>query len=147
MAGAGITILAGRCVRTTPTSAAPLADTVVVTRTDTLLIHRPTPVSTSTSGTEREITARLSNLPDSFVTVSAPVERHVYADSSYRAVVSGIQASLDTIEIYRRELTTTITRSPKEHRWVVGPSVGVGWNGKSVTPYVGITLTYRFISF
>lgn len=80
------------------------------------------------------------------VNVSLPREQKVYADSNYRAVVSGIGVSLDTIDIFQKTVTVTTSRT-RMPRWVIGPSVGIVWTGKEFSPAVGISLTYRFAAF
>ncbi len=42
--------------------------------------------------------------------VYLPREYMVYKDTSYRAVVSGVQPRLDSIEVYRTTITNTITK-------------------------------------
>lgn len=67
-------------------------------------------------------------MPDS-VTVSVPIETHVFTDdSTYRAVISGFHTSLDTMDVYtrtvERERTVTVRVPSKPRRW--GLSVGAG---------------------
>ncbi|MBQ0154754.1 MAG: hypothetical protein KBS70_08255 [Bacteroidales bacterium] len=59
--------------------------------------------------------------------VALPIERKVYEDSTYRAIVSGYHASLDEIQVYQR--TQTIyerVERTKKQRWTLGVSAGVG---------------------
>lgn len=81
-------------------------------------------------------------------TVELPeVQRH-YRDSTYEAWVSGpVDPRLDSVRIFAR---TTIVRErvwkpPK--RWHIGVTAGYGWNGKSLTPFVGVGVSYSIISF
>lgn len=90
----------------------------------------------------------LSHNVDS-IDVVIPIERKVYQDSNYRAVVSGYDVSLDTIEVYaRHEITTirhTVTTSPK--RWGIGLAAGYGVTPKGLQPFVGVSVTYTIFRF
>lgn len=71
--------------------------------------------------------------------IEIPVERKEYVTDDYRAVIEGWRPSLVSIEIYPK--TTTITRTiAKKQRFnvVVGP--GIGFDGKSIKPYIGVTV-------
>ena len=86
------------------------------------------------------------------VTVAVPIETRVFSDdSTYRAVISGFHASLDTIDIYNRtvERTVTVTSIVKQpRRW--GLSVGVGAvatpTGR-IEPGIFAGVSYQFVSF
>lgn len=122
---------------------------------DTLFIYRPVPVYVSKLHTD---TVRLALVDSSHTTltrdsatVAVPITRKVYQDSTYRAVISGHNASLDSIWIYNtiKEINTVRTiKSPPEH-WGFGVCAGLS---ALVTPRgdvkggLGITagLTYTF---
>lgn len=88
-------------------------------------------------------TLRASALKDS-ATVLLPMERKVYADSAYRAVVSGIGVRLDSMTVYPRTITVTHTLPSKTpRRWGVGVQAGVGLTPKGVQPYAGLGAYYR----
>lgn len=103
--------------------------------------------SDSTSGCDG---SRPCNEGDSVI-VSVPIETRVFSDdSTYRAVVSGFRASLDTIDIYNRTIERTVTVAPtkRPRRW--GLSVGVGAvatpSGR-IEPGVFAGVSYQFVSF
>lgn len=80
------------------------------------------------------------------------MERKTYTDSAtYRAVISGAWAELDTIEVWprreiiTREITKEVWREPK--RWSVGMGVGYGWNGRSFGPWAGVSVSYKLWEF
>ncbi len=80
--------------------------------------------------------------------VIIPVERKVYQDSNFRAVVSGYDVSLDTIEVYSRHEITTIRHTvttPK--RWGIGLVAGYGYTPHGFQPFAGIAITYNLILF
>lgn len=143
-------------------------DTVTVTVTDTVrhacpVVVRDTliryvratlPVSRVNDGTEMQhkdslVSANRGNLntPDS-IEVSVPITQRVYRDSDYTAWVSGYDPRLDSIDVYRRQRTVTITeRVTSTRRWSAGITAGYGYGltHRRMEPFVGIGLTYRLI--
>lgn len=72
-----------------------------------------------------------------------PREYRVYKDSMYRAVVSGYEPRLDTIEIYNK----TVTHIKEKPKLSFGLQAGYGLtynNGLALSPYVGLGITYKF---
>lgn len=112
------------------------ADTA--TRTDTVFIDRPVPVSSIPAGVEllpvgtlAQMQARVDSLlavrPDTaFVEVPVPIEVRQYADSTYRAQVSGWHPSLDWIEVRKTTQTITSTIVKEAPRWSLGVTAGPG---------------------
>lgn len=77
-------------------------------------------------------------------TVLLPMERRVYGDSTFRAVVSGVRVSLDSMTVYPRTIFVTRTLPPKvPRRWGLGVQAGVGMTPKGVLPYAGLGVYYR----
>ena len=87
------------------------------------------------------------SVPGDTVRVEVPIERRVYADSDYYAVVSGFEASLDTISVFPRTVVRTVEVRPKPRRWSVSVGVGAGLTPKGVQPVVGVTLGYNILQF
>ena len=81
--------------------------------------------------------------------VELPVEQKVYKDSDYVAWVSGVMPQLDSLNIFRRTetvtITETITRREKAPRWSVGLQGGYGYGIKSkeLEPFLGVGVTYK----
>ncbi len=74
-------------------------------------------------------------------TVLIPITRRTYTDTTtYRAVVEGYDPRLVTLDIYPRP-------APPAKRFHLGPSVGLGWDGHGIKPFIGLTLTYSLWSF
>ena len=127
------------------------ADTVTVIRHDTIKIDNPVPVVKYMKEKEYiKITDSL--LVHDTVThfVELPREYLVYKDTSYRAVVSGVQPRLDSIEIYQTSTTSTITKFvevKKKTRWGIGVQAGYGWNGNKCAPYLGAGVQYNIVSW
>jgi hypothetical protein len=148
--------------------------TVTVIR-DTVTVDAPVPVSVAETGQirtklpvvaksagEPERTAEtgetdesppIDNLPavaDS-AEVIIPISTKVYEDSLYRAVVSGYNASLDSIRIYRNTVYVDhfreVTKKVNPGRWSFGVQVGYGMDFKGLHPYFGIGIGYRLFEF
>ena len=99
-----------------------IVDSVLVPVTDTLCIHDTT-------------------------FISLPRIQREYADTTYRAWVSGYEPALDSIDVYAKTeyIPTTIREKPK--RWHIGITGGYGIGKDGLTPYAGIGLTYSIVSF
>ena len=88
------------------------------------------------------------------VYITLPREEKVYADSTYRAVVSGYAPSLDSISVYP---TTAIVHVPVTKyvakRWGIGVQVGAGVQYGAIRkqvdvgPYIGVGISYNILSF
>ena len=114
----------------------PIADRSRYADPDGTLVaaDRPQPAAT--------INAALTESGDS-AEVIIPITQRVYEDSTrYRAVVEGYDPRLISLEIYPQP-----TKPPEVKRWHIGPSVGLGWNGRSLAPFAGVTVTYSLWSF
>lgn len=134
-------------------------DCMVSVSADTLWVHdtifrdRPVPVEI------RRIDTLLVEVSDTVMLhdtayVMLPTERRVYCDSTFRAVISGYRPVLDTIAVYpvSRHITTVKTvEVPCRKRWGIGVQAGYGMyldSGRpGFAPYVGIGVSYNFLSF
>ena len=120
-------------------------------RVDTLLVFdtitRVKPVYIASAP---EIRTDTLNLHDT-IAVPVPIERRVYADSNYRAVVSGWHPSLDSISVYPATKNITIERERVEKersRWGLGIQAGAGLSANGVAgPYVGVGVQYNLFSW
>lgn len=99
------------------------ADTA--TRTDTVFIDRPVEVVRWRDQVEYLAVTDTIRVADS-VFVAVPIEVRQYADSTYRAQVSGWHPSLDWIEVYARTQTITSTIVKEAPRWSLGVTAGPG---------------------
>ena len=118
-------------------------------RVDTLYVRdtitRVKPVYIASTPEIRIDTLRLHDT----IAVPVPIERRVYADSNYRAVVSGWHPLLDSISVYPATKIVTRWRVEKERsRWGLGIQAGAGLsaNGAAV-PYVGVGVQYNLFSW
>lgn len=137
------------------------ADSVVVTRTDTLRIVQPVTVheevvryvtvtvpdssNVGKIGKDSIAAPTADHFIDAAQTVVLPITQKMYRDSSYTAWVSGYAAALDSIEVYPRTLIVRQTAPPaaKPRRWSMGVQAGYGLTPKGLQPYVGVGVSIR----
>lgn len=135
-------------------------DTVVVTVWDTVRVTNPEEVRSEELGVrnyrvkraERAETSKSTetttdeadkaNKADS-ADVELPITQKVYEDSTYRAWVSGYDARLDSIMVYRPIHYVTVVKEPAS-RFSWGLQMGVGMTPKGLQPYIGIGGQLRF---
>ena len=81
------------------------------------------------------------------VEVALPITQKTYADSTYKAWVSGYEPCLDSIEVYPETTTITIERTlvQKPKRWSIGVTGGYGYGLLHGRPdvFVGVGVSYR----
>ena len=128
--------------------------TIVTVKHDTVLVTKPVAIS-HTIDTINKVTIVYREKKDTLKTcdtiekiIYLPRERLVYQDSTYRAVVSGVQPSLDSITIYKSTVYKTITNTViKRNKFGLGVQAGYGVTGSKLEPYIGIGITYNFITW
>lgn len=84
------------------------------------------------------------------VYVEIPIEGKIYTDTvyidknSYKVDVglTGYEASLDSITF-----TPLIVAQKRKSGFSIGPTVGVGWGGDGVKPYIGVGVTWRLFEW
>lgn len=141
--------LTGRSVGRHENDPKPLPDPQVI-HEDVTIEVRPQLIA---SGTLREtVTVHVHDtIHDLDLDAVLPREYRVYADTSYRAVVSGIDPRLDSLSI--REVHETIlqpyevTRWKERSRWGLSVHGGYGICAGGLTPYIGVGVSYRLLDF
>lgn len=119
------------------------SDTITVYKVDTITIDRPVP---QYKYINKVVTDTLYSVDSIKVQVSVPISTTVYNDSNYKAVISGYKTSLDTMQVYPKHTTTTITNTiVKQKKWNIGVQAGVGWGIYNNKPdfFVGAGISYR----
>lgn len=81
------------------------------------------------------------------VAVSIPIVQKHYSNTGFEAWVSGWNVNIDSLNIRRRTDVINIARSSSHSSWGLGVSVGVGWTGRGVSPYVGVGIVWTPIWF
>lgn len=77
-------------------------------------------------------------------------EQAYYEDSLYRAWVSGYRPKLDSLQIFSRTITKTVTNdiyhtiNPKKKRWGMGVQAGYGY---PYGGYIGFGVSYNIFQW
>lgn len=79
------------------------------------------------------------------VTLQLPITQNVYEGKDYKAYVSGVYPSLDSLFVYPRREIVTIKKPPK--RWHIGPAVGFGYTPHGFEPFIGVCINYSLYDF
>lgn len=129
-------------------------DTTRVTVVDTVLYVKPL---ARDSVVVRYVTKKLPIAHDTVhpicidsAGVNIPLTQKQYCDSTYTAWVSGYEASLDSIRVYKKREVVTVNKIIKEppNRFVISLNIGYGltpYNG--LQPYIGVGVGYKLFSF
>lgn len=126
-------------------------ETVIKTRVDTLVVrdtiraYKPVPFNVYVVDT-LYVPVPVPGGRDT-VWAELPREAKEYRDpdTTYWAVVSGVEPRLDTIEIYRKTIFVDKVQSVyvEPSPWSIGIQAGYGANRDGLAPYVGIGIQYR----
>lgn len=121
-----------------------IKDTISITKIDTITIIKPQPI---VEYRDRIIKDTLYSMDSILVPVDVPIETKVYADSNYRAVISGYRPQLDTISIFNKNQIQYINKiTYKTKRINFSPSIGFGYGmfNRKFDMYVGFSIGYNF---
>lgn len=82
---------------------------------------------------------------------SLPRERKTYAeDSLYVCEISGVQPELESITVFPKTTTITVTNTVKEYtnpRFSLGVQAGYGVSKEGLSPYIGVGISYNIVNF
>lgn len=86
------------------------------------------------------------------IPVQVPIVQKEYKTEDYHAWVSGpIAPQLDSVNIFRKThyetIYQTITVPQKTKRWGLGVQAGIGVTPNKIEPYIGIGISYNFLSW
>lgn len=119
-------------------------DTVRVARVDTVRVLQPQYV------TEMVVETDTVYVRDTVV-VAVPVVQRYYRGDAYEAWISGYRPKLDSLNVFGRTEAVTIVRTEKVRekagKWAIGVQCGYGWNGRELSPYLGVGIQYNLWRF
>lgn len=81
------------------------------------------------------------------VEISLPAEQRVYKEKEYMVYVSGVGVRMDSIMVYPRKETVTLTVTKPQKRWHIGIVGGAGSGRNGLSPYIGVGIMYSLFSF
>ena len=151
IAGIVICLLNGwvSCHRTTDKEVITITDTLVLT--DTIVKMQPKPYKVTIIDTiylpQQPQKPQKPQQPQQDTLIRQEV---IYKDSTYTAVVGGIEPYLKSIEIYPKTIyvnNNTTTTIKVRSRFGLGVQAGYGLSRNGLQPYVGIGVQYNLIQW
>ena len=77
------------------------------------------------------------------VAVEIPITQKRYDGDDYRAWVSGYEARLDSLHVFRRTEVVTVKERAKRFGVGVQAGVGFGFISRRIEPYIGVGVNYK----
>ena len=151
IAGMVICLLNGwvSCHRTTDKEVITITDTLVLT--DTIIKFQPKPYKVTIIDTiylpQQPQQPQKPQQPQYDTLIRQEV---IYKDSTYMAVVGGIEPYLKSIEIYPKTIyvnNNTTTTIKVRSRFGLGVQAGYGYGRNGLQPYVGVGVQYNLIQW
>ena len=154
IAGIVICLLDGwaSCHRTTNKEVITITDTLVLT--DTIIKFQPKPYKVTIIDTiylpqqpQQPQKPQKPQQPQQDTLIRQEV---IYKDSTYTAVVGGIEPYLKSIEIYPKTIyvnNNTTTTIKVRSRFGLGVQIGYGYGRNGLQPYVGVGVQYNLIQW
>ena len=148
IAGIVICLLNGwvSCHRTTDKEVITITDTLVLT--DTIIKFQPKPYKVTIIDTIYLPQQPQQPQKPQYDTLIR--QEVIYKDSTYTAVVGGIEPYLKSIEIYPKTIyvnNNTTTTIKVRSRFGLGVQVGYGLSRNGLQPYVGVGVQYNLIQW
>ena len=131
------------CHRTTDKEVITITDTLVLT--DTIIKFQPKPYKVTIIDT-----IYLPQQPQQPQIDTLIRQEVIYKDSTYMAVVGGIEPYLKSIEIYPKTIyvnNNTTTTIKVRSRFGLGVQAGYGYGRNGLQPYVGVGVQYNLIQW
>ena len=148
IAGMVICLLNGwaSCHRTTDKEVITITDTLVLT--DTIIKFKPKPYKVTIIDTI--YLPQQPQQPQQPQIDTLIRQEVIYKDSTYMAVVGGIEPYLKSIEIYPKTIyvnNNTTTTIKVRSRFGLGVQAGYGYGRNGLQPYVGVGVQYNLIQW
>ena len=148
IAGIVICLLNGwaSCHRTTDKEVITITDTLVLT--DTIIKFQPKPYKVTIIDTIYLPQQPQKPQKPQYDTLIR--QEVIYKDSTYMAVVGGIEPYLKSIEIYPKTIyvnNNTTTTIKVRSRFGLGVQAGYGYGRNGLQPYVGVGVQYNFFQW
>lgn len=134
------------CHRTTDKEVITITDTLVLT--DTIIKFQPKPYKVTIIDTI--YLPQKPQKPQKPQMDTLIRQEVIYKDSTYMAVVGGIEPYLKSIEIYPKTIyvnNNTTTTIKVRSRFGLGVQAGYGYGRNGLQPYVGIGVQYTLIQW
>ena len=140
------------CHRTTDKEVITITDTLVLT--DTIIKMQPKPYKVTIIDTiylpQQPQQPQKPQKPQKPQIDTLIRQEVIYKDSTYMAVVGGIEPYLKSIEIYPKTIyvnNNTTTTIKVRSRFGLGVQAGYGYGRNGLQPYVGVGVQYNFFQW
>ena len=140
------------CHRTTDKEVITITDTLVLT--DTIIKMQPKPYKVTIIDTiylpQQPQQPQKPQKPQKPQIDTLIRQEVIYKDSTYMAVVGGIEPYLKSIEIYPKTIyvnNNTTTTIKVRSRFGLGVQAGYGYGRNGLQPYVGVGVQYNLIQW
>ena len=140
------------CHRTTDKEVITITDTLVLT--DTIIKFQPKPYKVTIIDTiylpQQPQQPQKPQKPQQPQIDTLIRQEVIYKDSTYTAVVGGIEPYLKSIEIYPKTIyvnNNTTTTIKVRSRFGLGVQAGYGYGRNGLQPYVGVGVQYNLIQW
>lgn len=130
-----------------------VSDTTRIVITDTIKFFKVVPRDSTVvryiterlpvADTTAHLTNEVSNPATDSIEVVIPITSKQYHADDYDAWVSGYKPSLDSIFVYPKRETITVTSTKRTKRWGIGIHAGYGLTPQGTKPYIGVGIHYN----
>jgi len=121
-----------------------LTDTLVVVKIDTVKIDKPIYVTENAIDTIFLVINDTIRLNDTLYQTLPITQRMYEKDSIYKAWVSGYRPQLDSLLVFPKTITKTVTNTVYQNssKFGIGVTAGYGVSKTGFSPFVGIGVYY-----
>ena len=121
-----------------------LTDTIIVVKIDTVKIDKPIYVTENAIDTIFLVINDTIRLNDTLYHTLPITQRMYEKDSLYKAWVSGYRPQLDSLLVFPKTITKTVTNTVYQNssKFGIGVTAGYGVNKTGFSPFVGIGVYY-----
>ena len=123
---------------------------VTKTRVDTFTQFKPQPTKIVYLPAKKYKLHIDTILSHDTVIADVPIEQKTYhKDSAYHIVISGYEPNLDSIYVFNKTVTNTITKTITKRKYSPRINVGIqggygyGINSRQFEPYIGVGITWN----
>ncbi len=120
-----------------------IRDTTTIIRIDTFKIDKPIYIVEKVVDTILVPIFDTLRLNDTLYQPIVKTQKYYTESGKYDAWVSGFRPALDSINVFQKNVTETVTIRVPQKKWGVAAIGGYGVGKNGLSPYVGVGLYYR----
>jgi len=122
-----------------------LTDTIIVVKIDTIKIDKPVYITEKAIDTLFLVINDTIRINDTLYQTLPITQRMYEKDSIYKAWVSGYRPQLDSLLVFPKTITKTVTNTINQNssKFGIGVTAGYGVSKTGLSPFVGVGVYYR----